>query len=418
MKRILLKNGMSVTLQPDRTDPVVAVSLLFRAGSVLDPDGREGLANVCADTMERGTSALEFVEFSRRFERIGSNLSLGAGSELVHGGATFLKRHAETGLSLLADVLADPGFRESDFEIVRALARNDLDAREDDLDDVAEDLFFRGVADGHAYAKLPHGTREGLDALRPGDLRAFHAGSYRPDRAFLAVVGDFDEGRVLRFLEERLGTLPNPPGEAAELPPLPAVTEPRVLVRTRPEKTQAKIYLGGPGLSAGDPDRLAAIAANHVLGGSSIRSRLGDEIRDKRGLAYSVYSRNFERSNGGFFVVHMGTRPENVQGAVEAIREELARIAQGVTGQELDDARAYLTGSFPLRFTTYGKLARFWTRSAFYGWPEDYLETYVPRIRALEAADLRRAAERLVAGARVLAVAGPVGEDLRPVGNG
>jgi zinc protease len=161
---------------------------------------------------------------------------------------------------------------------------------------------------------------------------------------------------------------------------------------------------------------------NHVLGASSIRSRLGDEIRDNQGLAYAVSSRNYERSAGGFFFVHLGTRPENVRRAVEAVRGELAKVADGVTDAELADAKDYLTGSFPLRFTTYGRLARFWARSSFYGWPEDYLATYAERIRALGPDDLRRAAQRLVAGVRVLSVAGPVDRDLEPVrgssGNG
>jgi zinc protease len=154
---------------------------------------------------------------------------------------------------------------------------------------------------------------------------------------------------------------------------------------------------------------------NQILGSSSIRSRLGDELRDNQGLAYSVYSRNYERSAGGFFLVHMGTRPENVEKSVVGIRNELRKMTEGVTAEELDDAKAYLTGSFPLRFTTYGRLARFWTRHSFYEWPDDYLDTYIERVRAIEAADVRRATERIVANARVLAVAGPVGADLRPL---
>jgi zinc protease len=418
VRRHTLGNGLSVMLQPDRTDPVVAVSMLLGAGSTLDPDGREGLALLTADTLERGPRGTDFVEFSRRFERIGSSLSVAAGSEVVHAGTTFLSRHTDRALALLQSALTDPGFREDDLEVVRRLALNDLEAREDDLDDVADDVFFRGVAGDHPYRKLPHGTRAGVEAVRAEDVRAFHAFAYRMDRSYLAVVGSFDEDAVLRRLQEGLGRLPRPDAAAEELPAFPEDAAERVLVTTRPEKGQAKIILGGPGLSATDPDRLAGVAANHVLGGSAIRSRLGDEIRDNRGLAYSVYSRNYHRRRGGVFAVHMGTRPENVRGAVEAIRGELERIAEGVTPAELDDARAYLTGSFPLRFTTYGKLARFWTRAAFYGWPDDHLQTYVPRVRALEAADLKRAAGRLVAGAKLLAVAGPVDGDLEPVADG
>jgi zinc protease len=152
-----------------------------------------------------------------------------------------------------------------------------------------------------------------------------------------------------------------------------------------------------------------------VLGASSLRSRLGDEIRDNQGLAYTVSSRNYERSAGGFFVVHMGTRPENVQRSVAAIKKELAKITDGPTDKELADAKEYLTGSFPLHLTTYGRLARFWARASFYGWPADYLDTYPGRVRALAPEDLARAARRLAPSARVLSVAGPVDANLAPV---
>jgi zinc protease len=414
VERRRLANGMRVLLQPDHTDPIVSFTLVFAAGSALDGDDREGLATLTAATLERGPRSQPFVEFSRRFERIGSNLSIDAGAELAQLGATFLARHAQTGLEHVAELLADPGFRPEDLDIVRELAVSDVDAREEDLDDLAEDLFLRAVADGHPYAKLPHGTRRGLAAIGREDLLAFYRSAFRPDEAHLALVGDFDLDATMRLLEERYGALPVPNDLPLALPPLPETASTKTVVRTVAQKGQARIFFGGRGYSSTDPDRLAGVALNRVLGGSSIRSRLGDEIRDTRGLAYSIYSRNGERAAGGFFLIHMGTRPENVRAAVAAIREELARLPAGVTPQELDDARDYLTGSFPLRFTTYGHLARFWSRSSFYGWPEDYLETYVDRVRELRREDLQRIAVRLVAEANVLAVAGPITEDLAP----
>ena len=415
VRRTRLANGMRVMLQPDATDPVVSVSLLFHGGSALDEPGVDGLAHLTAETLERGTKSLEFVEFNRRFERIGSTFALGVGAELAHCSATALTRHSSALLGLLADLFEAPGFRGPDLEVVRALALNDLAAREDDLDDVAEDRFLRGVAREHPYGRLPQGSEEGLRAATVDAIARFHADAYRPDRAHLAIVGDFAEAEVLGLVEARFGRLAAP---ATARPPTPALPDPDddcVLVDPRRDKGQARIFLGGPGFSASDPDRLAGIVMNQILGGSSIRSRLGDELRDRLGLAYSVYSRNYERSAGGFFFVHMGTRPENVIRAVDGMRAELSKMAEGVTPAELDDARAYLTGSFPLRFTTYGRLARFWTRHSFYEWPEDYLDTYVERVQAITAEDVRRAAERVRARARVLAVAGPVGADLRPL---
>jgi zinc protease len=283
-----------------------------------------------------------------------------------------------------------------------------LEAREDDLDDLAEDLFFETVAKGHPYSKLPHGRREGIDAASVADLRAHAQLAMRPDRAHLSLVGDFDEDEILALLEARFGKLAVGASAFPEMPPLPPLLEPRTVIHPRHDKGQVKIFIGGTGLAANDPDRHASVAWNHVLGASSIRSRLGDEIRDRQGLAYSVYSRVIERRAGGFFFVHIGTRPENAERAVRAIRAELARVASGVTDDELKDAKSYLTGSFPLRFTTYGRLARFWSLSSFYGWPDDYLETYVDDVNALTPADLARAADRIVRHVHALTACGPV----------
>lgn len=412
VRRLTLANGLRVLFQQDATDPVVSLSMVFEGGSSIDPPGREGIATLLAETLERGPLSTPFVEYSRRFERLGSNLSCEAGTELSSVHATFLARHAMAGLELIAELFESPGLRAEDLDIVRALAKNDLDAREDDLDDLAEDLFLETVAEGHPYAKLPHGRREGLDAIRAEDLRAQFHRSFRPERGHLALVGDFDEAAMQSFLELRFGRLPNVGETPAPTPPLSPTTKDRLVTRSRPEKGQVKIFLGGTGLAARDPDRHAAVAWNHVLGASSIRSRLGDEIRDHQGLAYSVYSRILERKTGGFFLVHVGTRAENATRAVASIRAELARAKAGVTDAELADAKSYLTGSFPLRFTTYGRLARFWSRASFFEWPENYLETYVHDVNALTTADLSRAASRLVPGARVLAACGPVPDDL------
>jgi zinc protease len=255
-------------------------------------------------------------------------------------------------------------------------------------------------------------------AVTRDELRALAREVLRPDHAHLAIVGDFDDDALEPVLA-RFGALPCPQAPRETWPDLPLVRVERTVVATRTDKGQAKIWWGGPGLASNDPDRFAAIAFNHVLGGSAIRSRLGDAIRDKQGLAYSVWSRNYERRQGGFFIVSMGTRPENVRRAVDSIRAEVTRMADGgPTPAELDDARDYLTGSFPLRFTTYGRLASFWARSSFHGWPDNYLATYPDRIRALTADDLKRAGQRLAGAAGTLAVAGPVGEDLAPAASG
>jgi zinc protease len=249
--RVRLANGMNVVLQSDRTDPVVSVSLLFEAGGAADPPDRQGLASLAADTMERGPKDRDFVTFTRDFERLQPVLAgrgRGAGPRRVDAAGP--ARH--DGLSLVADLLESPGLREADLEIVRQLALNDLEAREDDLDDVAEDRLLRDIAADHPYARLPHGTKEGLAAATVDDLRRFCAEAYRPDHAHLAIVGDFDETEIVKFLERRFARLPAPSSPRPPQPAFAARPGPRTAVLTRADKAQAKICLGGPGLAAVD----------------------------------------------------------------------------------------------------------------------------------------------------------------------
>ncbi|MDP6801796.1 MAG: pitrilysin family protein [Gemmatimonadota bacterium] len=416
-RRSVLRNGVRVLLQPDSSDPFVSLSMVLHGGAAFDPPGREGLAGLTAAMLERGPEGESHVQFMRRFESIGSHLTIVAGRELVHVSCRFLSRHAETVLEWIGGALRTPALRAGDLEVIRALALSDLESRAEDLSDVAEDLFIRGVAGDHPFSRLPHGTKTGVEAVTPEDLRAFFAAHYRPDGAHLALVGDFDPERMERALAREFGSIALPDSPRESLPPFRPSDAARTWVESRPEKGQAKIYLGGKGFGVNDPDRFAGVTLNLILGGSAIRSRLGDTIRDDRGLAYTVYSRNYECSSGGFFTVCLGTRPENVLAAVEAVREQLDRlVSDGVTDTELEDAQSFLTGSFPLLFTTYGRLSRFWAMSSVNEWPEDYLGEYRGRIRALTKADLERVAKRLARGAKVLAVAGPVDEGLAPVG--
>jgi predicted Zn-dependent peptidase len=208
VQRVTLANGLRVLLQSDATDPVVSLSLVFEGGSTLDPrDGKDwpgswptrwsgGLAGF-RSSISRARSS-DWDPISRRRRARSSPRCT----------RHFWRVMRPPASSTIADLLHDPGLREEDLEVVRALARTDLQARQEDLDDLAEDLFLEAIALDHPYGKLPHGRRRGIDAVTPHDLRAGYELAFRPDRGHLAIVGDFDEQAILPLLERRFGRCP------------------------------------------------------------------------------------------------------------------------------------------------------------------------------------------------------------------
>ncbi len=395
VERFVTGNGMTVLLVENHANPMVEVRLLIRAGSVLDPPDRGGVASLAAWMFNEGAGDLDAAAFQELLDFHGIELSAAVDRESFGVDLTTLTESLDEAFRLLGLALQAPRFDGEPFQRAIDEHRARLEKDQEKPDVRASQALYREVFRGHPYARPVDPTAESLPNLTAADLAAFRARYFRAPDMVLAVAGDLTLERLRTLVETHLGGLDARPAhrlalpEADPRPPAPRLHIPMTI-------NQTTIRLGRVGISRQDPDYYVLTVLNHILGGG-FASRLYEEIREKQGLAYSVYSHFSPLAARGPLVVGMRTKNSSVEQALELLRRELARIAaDGVTEQELQDARLYLTGSFPLRLDGLDKLAATWAAIAFHdrGW--DYLERWPERIQAVTRDDLSRTARRLL----------------------
>jgi zinc protease len=392
-QRETLPNGAVLLVAERPAIPIVVLRVGLPAGAVYDPDDALGLASLTAELLTRGTARRSGQELDRAIEFVGGSLEAGAGSDGAGVSLSVLKRDLGLGLDLLAEVLLQPTFPADELarkvtDIQAALRRS-----EQSPETVAGRELSALIFPGHPYGRPAAGTVESVGRLTREQVVAFHAGHYRPDGATIVAVGDVTAPEIRRELMARLSGWRAP---ATPLPPVPrpaptVPVEDRRIVR---DLTQTTVLLGRPSIRQDDPDYFALAVATYVLGGGSA-SRLYTRVREDRGLAYSVYSTLLPSRHGASCLVSLQTRTDGVAEAVRLVREEMARLGrEPVTPGELERAKSYLIGSFPLRLDTSGKLARFVAAVEENGLGLDYPDRYKARIARVSAADLQRAAAR------------------------
>jgi zinc protease len=391
--REVLPTGSVLLVAERPAIPIVVVRVSVPGGAVHDPADALGVANLTATLLTRGTARRTGPELDRAIEFVGGSLEAGAGSDGTTVTLSVLKKDLALGLDLLAEVLQTPTFPADELarkvtDIQAALRRS-----EQSPETVASRELSRLMFPGHPYGRPASGTVESVGRLTREQVIAFYERYYRPDGAVIVAVGDVTSGEIRRELLQRLAGWRVPPVPVASIPtPAPTVpAEERKIVR---DLTQTTVLLGRPAIRQVDPDYFPLAVATYVLGGGSA-SRLYTRVREERGLAYSVYSSLLPGRYGASYLVSLQTRTDGVAEAVGLVRDEMARLGrEPVTPRELDLAKSYLIGSFPLRLDTSGKLARFLGAVEESGLGLDYPERYKERIGRVTAADVQRVAAR------------------------
>jgi zinc protease len=392
-QREVLPNGMVLLMAEKRGVPIVTLSLLVRAGALLDPPGKPGLANLVAILMTQGTTARTAPEISEAIEFLGGSLSVEAGQELATLSLSVLSKDLDAGLDLMADVLLNPVFAPAEIqrkiqEVLAGITRG-----QEDPGTVSSQAFMELVYGTHPYGRPVEGTAASVPTITREDLVRFHQDYYRPDQAILAVVGDVSADDLKARLQARLGGWKRG-GAAVGLPPPPASLTAKVIKTTQREVTQASINLGHLGITRDNPDYYAVQVMNYLLGGG-FGSYLIAKIREEKGWAYDVGSYFSSGKAAGDFSVSMQVKNEVADQAIAAALAEIRRIREiPVNAEELKDAKAYLTGSFPLRLDTSSKLVGLLSSIEFYGLGLDYVDRYPALINAVTAADVQRVARK------------------------
>ena len=377
-------NGARVLFVESHNLPIVDVRVVFDAGAARDGE-QAGLARLTSSLLMQGTENRDAQAIARAFESVGARHDSGSRRDMAFVSLRSLSAEAQLrpAVDMLAEVLNAPVFPESALERQRRRMLLAVQARRQDPGSVAQRAFYETVYGDHPYAGAPGGEPETLEALDREAVRAFYERHYVGANATVAVMGDLDEPQARELVDQLVGELPR--GEAAPaLPPVPELEQAKT-VRIPFPSEQAHILVGQPGMARNDEDYFPLYLANHVLGGSGFSSRLMQEIREDRGLAYSVYSYFLPMAQRGPFLMGMQTKLDQTDRAVGLLRKNLeAFVANGPTEAEMQHARQNLTGGFPRRIDSNREITQYLAMIGFYDLPLDYLDRFVERVRSVD----------------------------------
>lgn len=369
--------------------PILDVQVDFAAGSMFDPQGKAGVSDLTYSLLDLGAGDLDETDIANQLADVGAQLGGSSDMDRTSVSLRTLSQpeKREAALALLIKVLGQPRFEASIFqrEQTRAIAGlKDSLTRPDVL---ASRAFWQTLYPDHPYGV--QNTTESLSAIRVEDLKQFWSRYYNYSNGIVTIVGDVSRAEAEVIAQRIVAVLPA--GEPAVLPPAPVAGEGKT-VNIPHSAAQSHIYLGMPSVARGDPDIFPLVVGNYVLGGGGFVSRLMEEVREKRGFAYSVYSYFAPMKQYGPFQIGLQTKQAQAGEALKVVHQVLQGfLDKGVTESELVAAKANLVGSFPLRLDSNSKIMAHVAMMGFYGLPMDYLDTYQARIQAVTAEDIRRA---------------------------
>ncbi|MBY0295772.1 MAG: insulinase family protein [Methylobacterium sp.] len=384
--------------------PLIALAFTFEGGAAQDPEGKSGAVQMLARLLDEGAGPYGSDAFQERLAARAIELSFHAGPDAIGGSLKMLVKHADEAIELLALALAQPRFDEAAIERVRAQMLAGLRYQQNDPGVMASRRFFAEAYPGHPYGRPSGGTLESVSSITRDDLVALHARLLGRGRVKVAAVGAIGEEALQRALDAAFGRL-SEGGALATVPPARIAGRGRRIVVDL-DVPQSVIRFGTDGVPWRDPDFIPAYVLNHVLGGGAFTSRLFQEVREKRGLAYSVGTSLVSHRAASMTWGYTATKNERVAEALAVIAEEIARLTQdGPSDEELQKAKDYLTGSYALGFDTSTKIAHQLVQVAFEGLGIDYIGRRNGLIGAVTQDDIRRAAARTLGDGRLLVVA-------------
>jgi zinc protease len=392
-KRTVLSNGLVLLTSEQRSLPTVSIELLIDAGARHESAEYAGLAHLTAKLLTDGTAKRNALQISETLDFIGASLDTGCGDDLATISMTILKKDLGVGLQLLGEILTGASFPITEIDRGKQAILASIRAKEEDPGTVASEAFAAALYPGSAYGRPVEGTEVSVKRLDRKRVQEFFQRYYRPNRTIMSVVGDISEQEIGAALNQALKNWNQ--GEVSKPPATPAQNDGARTLRVNKDLTQANIILGHGGVPRGHPDYYAIQVMNYILGGGGFSSRAMESIRNERGLAYSVYSYfGAEKSYGNFQFV-MQTKNESAAEAIRLARDEIRRMRDDlVSVDELNDAKDYLIGSFPLRFDTNNKIAGFLGQVEFYDLGLDYADRYGDFIRKVTRADVQRVARQ------------------------
>jgi zinc protease len=390
-----LASGLTVRAARWGKRPTVAVTVLFPgAGSAGDPEGREGVSELIAETFLGGTRRKNVRELALAMDDLAAILDVSAGADSAVARLYVLEEDLEAGLDLLAEVLAEASFPEDEFEKNRRRQIDTLVEQRSEPDFLARERLLDRLYRGHPYGRLT-ATEKGLRAVSLGDVRAGAASRFSLGGATVLAAGPGDPGRLLRAVERSLGGLPRDEASPSPVPPPVPVGDFSIHLVNRPGSVQTNLLFARPALTRRHPGYLRALVANQSLGGGA-SSRLFHVLREERSLTYGAYSTLSPRVSAGHFGAAIDCRTEVTQDALEGLLGLIRDYAaEGPTPEEHARSVKSLLGTFVLTRETPGAILQDEVTRLLHGLPDDEWATWRDRVAAVTADDARDAARDL-----------------------
>jgi len=386
--------GIEAWFVQDATVPLIAMEYSFAGGSAQDPRDKPGVANLVGDLLDEGSGDLDSKTFHERLDRRAIELSFSASRDAFRGSLRMLSDNKDEAFDLLRMALTSPHFDTADVERIRSQVISGLRRDTTNPTSLASRKLLEIAFGDHPYGRQTNGTLESVPTITVADMKDYVGRVLARDTLKVAVVGDVDPATLGKLLDHTFGSLP----AKASLAPVPDIEAARPPQRAFVplDVPQTVITFGGPGVKRSDPNFMAAYVVNHILGGGGLSSRLYREVREKRGLAYSVFESLLWMEHSAVFIGNTGTRADRAGETLNAVENEVRRIAEeGPTQKELDEAKSYLKGSQMLLLDTSSKLAQALLQYQQDKLPIDYIEKRNAIVDAVTLDDAKQAARRL-----------------------
>lgn len=386
--------GINAWLVEEQSIPFVALELRFKGGASLDLPGKRGATYLMTALLEEGAADLDARAYAEEVESLAASFEFDVSDDAVSISARFLTENQDAALALLRDALTRPRFDQDAIDRVRAQIVSGIRSDLQDPDTIVGREFDRMVFGDHPYGSAIEGTEDSVAALVQDDLIAAHKGALARDRVYVSAAGDISAEELAALLDKLLADLPET--GVSQAPDVAVVTDAGVTVVPF-DVPQSVAIFGHEGIARDDPDFFTAYVLNEILGGGGFEARLMQEVREKRGLTYGIYSYLVPKDHAALYLGRVSSANDRIAEAIEVIRDEWVKMAEvGVTEEELASAKTYLTGAYPLRFDGNGRIANILVGMQMDDLTPDYVTTRNAKVEAITLDDVKRVAARIL----------------------
>ncbi|HHI70926.1 MAG TPA: insulinase family protein, partial [Rhodobacteraceae bacterium] len=394
IQEVTSPGGITAWLVEEHSIPFSSLEIRFKGGASLDAPDKRGATNLMVGLLEEGAGDMDARQFAAKVEGLAASFDFNVYDDAMSVSAQFLTENRDQAMDLLRLALQNPRFDEDAITRVRAQVISAIQSEATDPDKISGRTFDTLAFGDHPYATSRNGTVETVTALTRDDLIAAKNAVMARDRLFVGAVGDITPEELGKLLDDLLGDLP---ATGAEMPKKAEYLLKGGVTVVPFDTPQSVVTFGHEGIERHDPDFFAAYVMNTILGGSGRQSRLMEEVREKRGLTYGVYTYLVPMDLAALYMGRVASANDRVAQAIDVVRDEWVKMAEnGVTAEELESAKTYLTGAYPLRFDGNGPIANILVGMQMDDLPIDYITTRNDKVNAVTLEDIKRVAKRLV----------------------